>query len=320
MTQRLLTCYVAGLFSLVFLLVSCQPKQDIPQPNGPVPVNLLVTSKLDSVITLTEQVDFSSVSETGTGPTGTLIRWDDLGLPLGSFQANTYDQWSRLIGTLGTSYGYHQLEKYQYQGNFLAQNFSGYRFDLSQPLTTVQPHRMTKYQYDKGGKLAKLLIYDRVPDTHTFKLTQVILYEYSSVGQLELTRFVYPPGAIGPTSIINYWENGDRTSEETYYPATAVMLGPAVAKHTYSYSQQPNPYAHTLHPINQLSEHAITGIKQYGTSGGSLVQQYEETKIDYDNQFDAQGRVLLQKSRSSISSNSGRWTDWSGPVKFTYAH
>ncbi|GAB4040372.1 hypothetical protein [Spirosoma jeollabukense] len=317
MTQRLLTHYVAGFLSLVVLLGSCQPKQDIPQPNEPVPANLLVTTKLDSIITLTEQVDFSTVSETGQGPTGTLIRWDGLGLPLGSFQANTYDQRSRLVGTLATSYGYHVIGKYYYQGNFLAQDFSGYRFDLAQPLTTVQPHSMTKYQYNKGGQLAMILMYERVTDTDTFKLAQATAYEYHSMGQLQLTRTTFPPKAIGPTAIVNYWENGDLIHEEVYYPATSSRPMPAVSKHTYSYNQQPNPYA--LMNNNQVSEHAMTGIKVYGTAGGSLVQQYEETKIDYDNQFDAQGRVLLQKSRSSISSNSDRWTDWSGPVKFTYA-
>ncbi|GAB4022223.1 hypothetical protein [Spirosoma koreense] len=316
-TTQLLNRYTPGLIFLSLWLAGCQPKQDSLQPE-PVPASLLVTAKPDSIITLTERVDFSTISETGQGPKGTLIRWDYLGIPSGSFQANTYDAQNRLTGTLSISYGYQVLNKYAYQGGLLTQVFSGNRFDVSQPLRDVQPWQLTNYQYNESKQLVQLLIYSRIDSSDLFRLTHTMRYEYDAGGQLQITRLNYTE-KIGPTRLISYWKNGDCINDELYYPASADSPNPIVVKHSYEYNNQNNPYAHRLHPINQLSEHNRTRMTSYGTSGSPPMGQYEENQFEYDRQYDLVGRLIQQRSRSLAASNSRQWAAWGSPDQFTYA-
>ena len=300
--RRLIPHYVAWFFIMV--LAGCHPTDtDMPQPDA-VPADLIATVKADSVITLTEQVDFSTVSETGQGPSGSLIRWDKNEASK-KFKVLTYDQRSRLIGTLEHFNISHEVVKARYQGDYLAECFSAIRFDAtSQPLSGLAPSQVMKYQYSANKRLQRVLHYTSLKGR--FKLIESVQYEYDSKGQLQLTRLTYRPENARLTTTLRYWENGDCIREEGYLPGSY----PYVNK--YYYNQQSNPISHlNLWPVNQINEHYMVG------SGGlgSAIQ----SSTDYEYQYDLQGRLSAMKSRDLINYDSNLWSEW-GPInRFTYA-
>lgn len=307
MTQRLLIHYVAGLVSLVVLLGSCQPKQDTPQPNGPVPTNLLETSKLDSVITLTEQVDFSIATETGKGPQGSLIRWDNPYF----FKAFTYNDKGRLLYTFQVEKnGIRFAEIAQYQGAYLTASYVSDKFDYTQ--SKVRVSYFTKYKYNTDKRLSQTLDYSRVGETNTFKLSSLIKYEYNAAGQLQLTRTL-PAQGLRLFYYVRYWENGDCVRAEAYRPTDKTELNPMVSQYNYVYNKQINPLtALSLQPALQPSSHYQTQSRVYDYSGQSINNTYEdESKYRYG--FDAQGRLVTMQAQLNWSG-----LGWSAPDKFTY--
>ena len=303
--------YIIRLLFLGLLAGACHPK-DTPQPD-PVPTNLLVEDEPDSVLTLTEQVDFSPVSEIGRCPTGALIRWDAVDSPSRNYTAYTYNQKGWLIGSCeGTSYGYNRLAVAAYQGRYLAKSFDGIgALSSTQDATTgnVQLTGITKYEYAATtGQLKQLLYYLLVGEK--FKLFQRIQYDYKSTGELYLTRHKYGPAFkdAGPfPTTLAYWEDGNRIRSEIYQPTTT----PQTSIDRVFYTQQANPVAHlNLIPVNQRDEH-------YPLGTGPSASGPREESYQYRYQYDSQGRLVTMRSRSLIAP--GWWTQWDWPSKFTYA-
>ncbi|GAB4040370.1 hypothetical protein GCM10028774_44740 [Spirosoma jeollabukense] len=294
------------LWFFIMVLAGCHPK-GTPQPDA-VPANLLATIKHDSVITFTEQVDFSTVSEKGQGPAGSLIRWDKTD-PNNAFKVMTYDPQSRLIGTLERFSTHEEIVKAHYQGDYLADCFVTDRVVAQrQPLTSLRTSVVIKYKYGADKRLKQALRYILWQEGH-FKLTESVQYEYDAKGQLELTRYINRQAGNRFSSTLFYWENGDFTRVEDF-PSNA---SPSVGKRYYN--QQSDPGTHlNLQPTYQLTEHYVIG------SGllGSTASPYNIT-VDYEYQHDAQGRLVTMRSRNLISFDSIAWSDW-GPVnQFTYA-
>ena len=302
--RQLTTNYLPWFF--IMILAGCHPK-DTPQP-GAVPANLLATVKHDSVITLTEQVDFSTVSETGLGPQGSLIRWNKNN-PDNPFKVMTYDPKNRLIGTLERFGTHEEIVKARYQGDYLAESFVTDRvIAQSLPLSNLRPLVVTRYKYGNDKRLKQALRYIFWQEGR-FKLTESVQYEYDPKGQLEITRYIARQEGNRFSSTLRYWENGDYTRVEDF-PSNAT---PSVGK--LYYNQQPDPSTHlNLLPMYQLSEHYLIGSGVLGSTASPY-----NTTVDYEYQHDAQGRLVTTRFRNLISYDPIRWSDW-GPInQFTYA-
>lgn len=299
------------LFGLILALSGCEPV--LPAPD-PLPIGLRVNRQPDSTLTAPNGLDFSTVSEIGQGPSGTMVRVNQVGAPHGNYTAYTYDSQSRLTGSCQrTSYGYNLLELVRYQGTYLAEVYTGIRY-LTKPVDSVMLVWVTHYTYDDQNRLGQVLVYENVRGT--FKLNQTIQYEYNAAGQLQLTRHAISL-AYGSSSSyqgvypsqLRYWEEGDNYRLETYIPNQA----PVLPSERVYYNQVVNPLARLhLWPDNAVSTHYPIGS---GISG----PEREEYQYRFD--YDGQGRLSSMQQRSIINyiGSIPLWTEWSNRDEFVYA-
>lgn len=301
---------IVWLLSLALVLSGCDPK--LPEPD-PLPASLRVDARPDSTMATPDKIDFSTVSEVGQGPTGSLIRRNLVGAPGGNYYAYTYDEQSRLVGSFErTSYGYNALVLVRYQGSYRTEAYTGIRYP-DKPADEVRWASIAKYQYDAQNRLGQVLIYQNVADT--LKLNQTIQYEYGNTGHLQLTRHtnslafseISSRKGVYPTEL-RYWVNGDYHRLETYQPDQH----PITPIDRLFYNQVSNPAAR-LHiwPENLVSEHYFVG-------SGPSASGPEREEYQYRYQYDAKGRLTSVQQRGLIDNNT-RWTEWSYPEEFVYA-
>ncbi|CAN5247500.1 hypothetical protein BH09BAC4_BH09BAC4_08820 [soil metagenome] len=294
------------LWFFIMILAGCHPK-NTPQPDA-LPANLLATVKHDSVITLPEQIDFSTVSETGLGPQGALIRWTKNNAD-NPFKVMTYDPQNRLIGTLERFGTHEEIVKARYQGDYLAESFVTDRVVAqSQPLTGLRTLVVRKYKYGAEKRLKQTLRYILWQEGR-FKLTESVQYEYDAKGQLELTRYIVRQEGNRFSSTLRYWENGDYTRVEDF-PSNA---SPSVGKRYYNQESDPSTHLNLL-LIYPLTEHYVIGSGLLGSTSSPYT-----TAIDYEYQHDTQGRLVTMRSRNLIPYDSNPWSEWGPLNQFTYA-
>ncbi|MVM36249.1 hypothetical protein GO755_39935 [Spirosoma sp. HMF4905] len=298
-------------------LSSCDPQPPGLKPTEPLPIELQVSAKPDSLFTLPDGLDFSVISKVGQGPTGTLIRWNLLNSPGSNYTAYTYDPQSRLIGTCEhTSFGYDELRLVLCQGANIAQVYTGIdrHNGAVSPKTIDGIGYVSKYEYDALNRLGQVLIYEKVGNA--FKLNHTIQYEYNGTGQLQLTRHTsgmafsaimsYP--GLYPVEV-SYWENGDSYQTELYTPNQP----PSKSTKRVFYNQVSNPRS-SLHlwPQNVLMAHYPIGL-------GTNSPDYENVQYRYG--YDTKGRLSRMQQRSVIdrSDSHTQWTDWSYQEEFVYA-
>ncbi|WP_461103926.1 hypothetical protein [Spirosoma koreense] len=311
MINQLINASAIRLLILALLIGGCQPSQDNPSPSA-VPDALLLSPTPDSVITLTEQVDFAVLSETGKGPTGSLIR-AELFNPGGPnyLRTFTYDDRGRLIGALYPPTNRRLAEIIHYQGDYLAEQFVG----EYQNSSTVRVTIWRKYKCTPDKQLKQMLFYSRYADDIPFRLLASVTYEYNADGQLRLMRSSYSPKG---SYSIRYIENGNYVRVEDYVSAGPDNPKPRLTQAIYTYDRQATPEAGmSLYGTESYlpSAHYETGFTAYAPKAdGSfekLFEQYQETGYQYD----AQGRVISTRVRRVPD---GFWSNW-GLTTFTYA-
>ncbi|GAB3800070.1 hypothetical protein GCM10028819_24640 [Spirosoma humi] len=298
-----------GLFFFGLLLTGCETKLVERDSADSVPLALRVSAHPDSLLTLPDWLDFSVVSKSGQGPSGTLIRWNLLGSPGNNYTAYTYDQQSRLVSTCEhTSYGYDQLRLAHYEDGYLAQVYTGidYSGQASSPKKVGTIGSISKYTYDAQHRLGQVLVYENVGGT--FKLNQTIQYNYDTAGQLQQTRHTtgLAFSSVGGYPVeVRYWANGDIYQLETYPPNQP----PIKSTNRLFYNQVVNPRSRLhLWPQNVLTQHYLIG---------SGVTSLDRETDQYQYGYDAQGRLSSVQQRSVHEYNG--WTDWSYKEEFVYA-
>jgi hypothetical protein len=306
--------------SLTLVLSGCAPQPSVPDP---LPASLRVDARPDSVIALPGKIDFSSVSEIGQGPTGSLIRRNFFN-PLithDDYSAYTYDEQRRLIGTFSShvSSGYNELILARYQGATLTETYTGsHRSNTPYRFT---PYLVTKYQYDANQRLGQVLIYEN--EAGVFKLHYTVQYEYDASGQLQLSRLT---GNLADSSVISYhgafpyelryWADGDYYRLETYQPfrpATSPANGlyyTGITASRFFYTQVSDPIAQLdLRPQYSPAKHYPLGSSASGP---------EQDQYQYRYQYDTQGRLTYVQRRQRIDNGNIQWTEWDNQ-EFVYA-
>jgi hypothetical protein len=304
---RYLAMLSLGLLS-VLTLSRCSPEP--PAPVEMVPAELLVTDRIDSVITAPASIDYSAVSNKGQGPSGTLIYAAPVAAPNGNFYAYTYDAQRRLIGTYErTSYGYDVVNVMRYEGSLLSENCAGgvYRNTSDQGTKTWY---VTRYRYDTQRRVVLALIY-REQDDGRFHLDQTVRYEYGDNGQLQLTRVTLSIAARYNQLTLQYWSDGDVYREERYSPGYA----PVTPSSRNVYNQVENPIARLYpwpHSLNNT--HYLTG---YGPSENCQAQESTQYRYEYD----SMQRMTGSQRRLSTNYCNGvnLWGDWTDRYVFVYA-
>lgn len=298
--------------SLTLVLSGCNPQSPV---SDPLPASLRVDARPDSVIAPPGKIDFSSVSEVGQGPTGTLIRRNIVGnpSPYDEYNAYTYDEQRRLIGTFssGFSLGYDELILARYRGAKLTET---YTFS-HRPNTPYQgiPFLVTKYQYDGQQRIGQVLIYEN--RAGGFKLNYTVQYEYDASGQLQFSRLTKSladgdvnsyKGAF-PTELL-YWADGDYYRLETYSP----FQTPTSPANRLFYTRVSNPIAQLdLRPQYPLAKH-------YPLGSGPSASGPEQEQYQYRYRYDTQGRLTYVQQRRRIDNGNIQWTEWDN-LEFVYA-
>lgn len=283
----------------LLLLNACQhiqPQQ--PQPDSTpavenVPTNLLRTTVVDSLITLSEPIDFSSVSRTGQGPSGRLIRWGNIESP-GYWRSFTYDPTGRLMGIFQEEYGTRHTELAHYQGAYLAES-------LIQDATEGEGRVYTikRYKYDTQGRLSQTLIYASSNDEpKTFRLYTWLLHEYDAQGQLQKSR----RQSVNPASFYDvfYWQKGDCVRQEQYFIAGSGKPDELRERTDNYFGSQTNPLSGL--PLydeytTQPSTHYITSSLSHEIRDG-VSKSYPGCTFTSAFEYDGQGR--LSRMRYSV--------------------
>ncbi|QJD79233.1 hypothetical protein [Spirosoma rhododendri] len=300
-------------FWVVMGLNACSPGD--PQPVDDT-TSLYAITASDSLIDFPATVDFSRVSQLGTGPSGRVIRMTSTTTPT-SVITYTYDGAGNLTGIYQPlSYGYDSYQLGDYYDGLLKRSYLGFG-DYNGSPSSVGLVGMTIYRHNQKRQLVMALQYSGISTSSTGwqttrgRLNQVHEFHYDATGQLETTRLSYSFGRRYEAT----WKEGNITQEQQFMessPNTTVHI-------TYTYDQYSNTWAQQV-PLQFPTYNFGTRNNRISSSQRNCIDLncYEQPSSNMEHRliFDQQGRINKAEFRHIYSPASS--SSWMGHV-YTYS-
>lgn len=307
------TIYPYFFLWFVIGLHACTPHDPLPAENT---TDLYAIAASDSLIDFPTTVDFSRVSQLGTGPSGRVIRMTLTTTPT-SVITYTYDGAGNLTGIYTPlSYGYDSYELGDYRDGLLQRKYLGFG-DYNGSPSSVGLVGMTIYRYNQKRQLVMALQYNGIRTNPTDRqttrgmLNQVHEFHYDATGQLETTRLSYSFGRRYEAT----WKEGNITQEQQFLessPNTTVRI-------TYTYDQYANAWTQQV-PLKFPTYDFGTRNNRISSSQRYCIDLncYEQPSSNMEHRliFDQQGRINKAEFRHIYSPASS--SSWMG-YAYTYS-